>query len=280
MGPNGGHLLAEPGDAPPPRWRDAVDQRRHAGPVDHPGRHDRAVPQGRQHRLRARHVVRRGNGNDIASCDGQTTCAVADATTNPGTGHMTFYYTNQQSARLMFYHDHAYGITRLNVYAGEAAGYLVQDPAEQALVAPARSRRPDPARHRGQDVRPLADPARGRGPDVEHDRLRRLRQPLVPPRLHAEPEPGRRRAAPTRWAAGTTGTGSGRSSRPTVPETPEPALHHSGVQSDLPAARTPINPGVPNPSDRARGLHGHDDGQRDGLPVLQRRPAGRSASGS
>ena len=40
---------------------------------------------------------------------------------------MTFYYTNQQSARLMFYHDHAVGITRLNVYAGEAAGYLLTD---------------------------------------------------------------------------------------------------------------------------------------------------------
>ena len=32
----------------------------------------------------------------------------------------------------MFYHDHAYGITRLNVYAGEAAGYLLQDPVEQS----------------------------------------------------------------------------------------------------------------------------------------------------
>lgn len=42
-------------------------------------------------------------------------------------GCMTFYYTNQQSARLMFYHDHAWGITRLNVYAGEAAGYLISD---------------------------------------------------------------------------------------------------------------------------------------------------------
>ncbi len=49
-------------------------------------------------------------------------------------GEMTFYYTNQQSARLMFYHDHAYGITRLNVYAGVAAGYLLQDPIEQKLV--------------------------------------------------------------------------------------------------------------------------------------------------
>ncbi len=54
----------------------------------------------------------------------------------PNDGCTTFYYTNQQSARLMFYHDHAWGITRLNVYAGEAAGYLITDPTEQALMAP------------------------------------------------------------------------------------------------------------------------------------------------
>ena len=44
------------------------------------------------------------------------------------------FYTNQQSARLMYYHDHAWGITRLNVYAGEAAGYSITDPVEQALI--------------------------------------------------------------------------------------------------------------------------------------------------
>ena len=54
---------------------------------------------------------------------------------DPGPGAQTFFYTNQQSARLMFYHDHAWGITRLNVYAGEAAGYVVTDPMEQSLVA-------------------------------------------------------------------------------------------------------------------------------------------------
>jgi hypothetical protein len=43
---------------------------------------------------------------------------------------MTFFYTNQQSARLMFYHDHSWGITRLNVYAGEAAPYIIQDETE------------------------------------------------------------------------------------------------------------------------------------------------------
>ncbi|MCX5684363.1 MAG: fibronectin type III domain-containing protein [Planctomycetota bacterium] len=51
-----------------------------------------------------------------------------------GDGTATIYYTNAQSARLMFYHDHAYGITRLNVYAGLAAGYLLQDPVEKGLV--------------------------------------------------------------------------------------------------------------------------------------------------
>ncbi len=54
---------------------------------------------------------------------------------DPGDGVMTFYYTNQQSARLMFYHDHSWGITRLNVYAGGAAPYLITDATEQSLVS-------------------------------------------------------------------------------------------------------------------------------------------------
>lgn len=53
-------------------------------------------------------------------------------TTTQGT--MTFYYTNQQSARLMFYHDHTFGITRLNVYAGLTAPYLLSDPVEEAMI--------------------------------------------------------------------------------------------------------------------------------------------------
>ena len=54
---------------------------------------------------------------------------------DPGEGAITFFYTNQQSARLMFYHDHAWGMTRLNVYVGGAAGYVISDPKEQALIA-------------------------------------------------------------------------------------------------------------------------------------------------
>ncbi len=67
------------------------------------------------------------NGTPVAK-------GTAGATNDPGPGKMTFYYTNQQSGRLMFYHDHAVAITRLNVYAGMAAGYLIHDPVEDALI--------------------------------------------------------------------------------------------------------------------------------------------------
>ncbi len=53
---------------------------------------------------------------------------------DPGPGSGTLYYPNNQSARMMFYHDHTSALTRLNVYAGLAAGYLISDPVEQGLV--------------------------------------------------------------------------------------------------------------------------------------------------
>jgi FtsP/CotA-like multicopper oxidase with cupredoxin domain len=52
----------------------------------------------------------------------------------PGSGCMTLFYTNAQSARLQWYHDHALGITRLNVYTGEAAGYVITDAVEQDMI--------------------------------------------------------------------------------------------------------------------------------------------------
>jgi FtsP/CotA-like multicopper oxidase with cupredoxin domain len=72
--------------------------------------------------------------NDPSCVQGTTTCGVKGATNNPGDGALTFFYTNEQSARLMFYHDHAEGTTRLNVYAGMAAAYVLQDPTEQDLI--------------------------------------------------------------------------------------------------------------------------------------------------
>ncbi len=56
---------------------------------------------------------------------------------DPGQGAATYYYTNQQSERLLFYHDHVWGQTRTNVYGGEVAPYLIIDPAEEAVLSAA-----------------------------------------------------------------------------------------------------------------------------------------------
>ena len=46
-----------------------------------------------------------------------------------------YYYPNNQSARLVWYHDHAWGITRINAYAGIASAYVITDSYEAQLVA-------------------------------------------------------------------------------------------------------------------------------------------------
>ncbi len=52
----------------------------------------------------------------------------------PGEGALTLFYPNDQSARLMWYHDHTFGLTRQNAYGGEAASYFLMDAAEMALL--------------------------------------------------------------------------------------------------------------------------------------------------
>lgn len=49
----------------------------------------------------------------------------------------TYFYPNQQDATLLWYHDHAMGINRLNTYAGLFGLYIVRDAAEDALNLPA-----------------------------------------------------------------------------------------------------------------------------------------------
>lgn len=45
-------------------------------------------------------------------------------------------YPNQQQAATLWYHAHAIGITRLNVYAGLAGIYIIRDPQERYLRLP------------------------------------------------------------------------------------------------------------------------------------------------
>ena len=49
---------------------------------------------------------------------------------DPGPGAMTYYYPNGESARLEWYHDHTFGLTRLNVYEGMASAYFLSDSAD------------------------------------------------------------------------------------------------------------------------------------------------------
>ena len=46
------------------------------------------------------------------------------------------HYPNDQAATTLWYHDHAIGITRLNVYAGLAGFYLIRDDEEDSLNLP------------------------------------------------------------------------------------------------------------------------------------------------
>jgi FtsP/CotA-like multicopper oxidase with cupredoxin domain len=46
-----------------------------------------------------------------------------------------YYYPLNQSARFGWYHDHAFGITRINAYAGIASGLLIRDTFERSLFA-------------------------------------------------------------------------------------------------------------------------------------------------
>jgi spore coat protein A len=55
--------------------------------------------------------------------------------TNPSAGTATYYYPMDQSARLVWYHDHAVGITRTNAYAGIASALVITDTFESGLVS-------------------------------------------------------------------------------------------------------------------------------------------------
>jgi spore coat protein A len=48
----------------------------------------------------------------------------------------TCFYPNHQDAALLFYHDHAMGINRLNIYAGLQGLFIVRDEVEDALNLP------------------------------------------------------------------------------------------------------------------------------------------------
>jgi spore coat protein A len=78
----------------------------------------------------ARAVTHLHGGHVPARFDGQPEYHILPGETD------VYEYPNAQDAATLWYHDHALGITRLNVYAGMAAYYLLRDDVEAALGLP------------------------------------------------------------------------------------------------------------------------------------------------
>lgn len=77
-----------------------------------------------------RTVVHLHGGHVPADSDGYPEDAIL-----PGE-RQTFFYPNRQLASMLWYHDHALGITRLNVLLGLAGCYFVRDAFEESLGLP------------------------------------------------------------------------------------------------------------------------------------------------
>ena len=104
-------------------WANELPQR-HFLPIDHTLHGaEKGLPE-------ARSVVHLHGGRTPAESDGYPEDWYA-----PGQSR-TYYYPNRQDAALLWYHDHAMGINRLNVYAGLFGLYVVRDEAEDALGLP------------------------------------------------------------------------------------------------------------------------------------------------
>jgi spore coat protein A len=80
----------------------------------------------------AKTVVHLHGGHVPAAVDGYP-----ESTFLPGAPPEVYVYPNNQQAAPIWFHDHALGITRLNVYMGLAGLYLIRDAVEDALNLPA-----------------------------------------------------------------------------------------------------------------------------------------------
>lgn len=76
-------------------------------------------------------------GHTAASSDGHPNAWITQDPMVKGTPDQPDYYTydNSQEAATLWYHDHAMGFTRVNVFAGLAGAYVIEDQNRLNLVA-------------------------------------------------------------------------------------------------------------------------------------------------
>jgi FtsP/CotA-like multicopper oxidase with cupredoxin domain len=99
------------------------------GTQNRPGR-DGRVTEANVTTLKPWTVTHLHGGRTAAGSDGWTENAVF-----PGQSTLCSY-DNDQPATMLWYHDHALGITRYNIYAGLAGLYIIRDPEEAAAELP------------------------------------------------------------------------------------------------------------------------------------------------
>jgi spore coat protein A, manganese oxidase len=105
-------------------WANELPQK-HFLPIDHRlGGAGKDQPE-------VRTVVHLHGGKVPAASDGYP-----EDWTVPGKSSL-YHYPNKQDAAMLWYHDHAMGINRLNIYAGLFGAFIIRDSFEDALNLPA-----------------------------------------------------------------------------------------------------------------------------------------------
>lgn len=112
------------------KWENKLPVR-HFLPIDHTLHGTMDTPD-------VRTVVHLHGANVAADSDGHPEAWFSRDNTFVGWKYSrdTYEYTNHQAGATLWYHDHAIGITRLNVYAGLAGFYLIRDFLEGRLGLP------------------------------------------------------------------------------------------------------------------------------------------------
>jgi spore coat protein A len=126
-------IEAEQGEPIHVRWKNKLPDD-HILPVD-TSVHDEIIPyDGPDSRV----VTHLHGGNTESESDGshQAWFTRDFETTGPRFVKENYYYNNDQPPAALWYHDHAVGITRLNVYAGLAGMYFIRNDHERSLGLP------------------------------------------------------------------------------------------------------------------------------------------------
>ncbi|TYL36383.1 Bilirubin oxidase [Natronococcus pandeyae] len=126
-------IEAEQGEPIYVRWKNDLPDE-HLLPVD-TTLHSDAIPYDMPG---VRTVTHLHGGNVEAESDGNAQAWFTRdfEETGPGFEQKDYYYVNEQPPSTMWYHDHAMGITRLNVYTGLSGFYLLRNDHERELDLP------------------------------------------------------------------------------------------------------------------------------------------------